>query len=82
MNYKSEEKNKCHPVNKCRRCGRLHKLRQCQAYGVECHECGKNNHFAKMCMTKGLIKTKTRASRNVDNVENDFDVDILVQSCA
>lgn len=28
-------------------------------------------------MLKGLIKTKTRASRSVDDLENDFDIDML-----
>ena len=33
----------------CRFCGRTHKRRECFAYGLTCHKCGKKNHFAACC---------------------------------
>ena len=33
-------------------CGQIHKLRGCPAYGQECHNCKKKNHWASCCMTK------------------------------
>lgn len=80
MNYKSKEKNMNQAANECRRCGRLHEFRQCPAFGVESQKCGRNNHHhAKMCMSRGLLKARpaARASRTVDNIENDIDIDML-----
>ena len=41
--------------NKCRQCGQRwpHKSGPCPAKGLECRKCGKPNHFAKVCRTKG-----------------------------
>ena len=36
-------------VNTCIKCGISHQPKQCPAYGVSCHICGKQNHYAKMC---------------------------------
>ena len=37
----------------CDRCGNRHSRQQtCQAFGAECHKCGRKNHFAKVCRTK------------------------------
>ena len=34
----------------CGRCGNWHTRQQsCPATGIECHKCGRSNHFAKMC---------------------------------
>ncbi|XP_039870493.1 uncharacterized protein LOC120723214 [Simochromis diagramma] len=36
----------------CKRCGTKHALRQCPAYGKQCKNCGKMNHFARMCRSR------------------------------
>jgi hypothetical protein len=33
----------------CRNCGHQHPPRSCPAFGKQCHKCGKNNHFSKVC---------------------------------
>ena len=48
---------------KCRGCGGIfpHKDRPCPAKGKLCHKCGKQNHFAKFCMSQAQVNT-TRKS--------------------
>ena len=38
---------------KCYQCGRLldHKLKDCPAFGQTCNSCGKENHFALVCLS-------------------------------
>ena len=36
----------------CRYCGGIHQLRQCPAYGNTFAECGKVEHFKKVCHSK------------------------------
>ena len=36
----------------CGNCGSEHAPRQCKAYGLKCHKCGKYNHFQKCCRSK------------------------------
>ncbi len=45
--------------NTCRKCGKSHQPKQCPAYGVECHKCGKQNHYAKMCESSNAPLGKT-----------------------
>ena len=46
--------NQGHDANaECGRCGLKHKEGDCRAMGKECHECGKKNHFARMCRAEG-----------------------------
>ena len=60
--YRDESKSQ----EKCKYCGRIHEPRQCPAYNSTCHECGKKNHYAKMCRNK--IKNINRVFR-VQKVE-------------
>lgn len=47
-NYSSNNK----PNNgNCKRCGQVHRAK-CPADGAKCYECGKMNHFARMCIFK------------------------------
>ncbi|XP_065068993.1 uncharacterized protein LOC135694219 isoform X1 [Rhopilema esculentum] len=41
-------------ARKCRNCGGNypHKSKPCPAKGQNCHRCGKQNHFAKFCLSK------------------------------
>ena len=36
-------------IQNCKYCGGTHGKRQCPAYGKECRNCRKKNHFAKVC---------------------------------
>ena len=36
----------------CKYCGNSHQCRQCPAYGKECKNCGKKNHFVKKCCSR------------------------------
>ena len=38
----------------CQRCGYNHGNANCPAMGRECKKCGKPNHFAKCCRTRGI----------------------------
>ena len=47
---------------KCKYCGKSHAPKQCPAFGKKCHNCGKNNHFFKVCQKKkvfGVEENKT-----------------------
>ena len=39
----------------CSRCGRLHKPRQCPAYGQTCHKSERLHHFARKCLFGGSV---------------------------
>lgn len=58
---RKKEKSKAKPndVEKastfnCKRCGTEHASRQCPAFGKQCKNCNKLNHFAKMCRSKSV----------------------------
>lgn len=55
---------------KCYRCGRLldHKLKDCPAFGQTCNSCGKENHFASVCLSS---KQSTRDVRAVDESDKE-----------
>ena len=36
----------------CGKCGMSHPLRECPAWGKECHKCGNKNHFSTQCRSK------------------------------
>ena len=46
---------------KCKFCGRIHKPRECPAYGQECHKCKKKNHWRSCCMTKKGHEASTKS---------------------
>ena len=45
----------------CKLCGRIHKPRECPAFGQKCHKCKKKNHWASCCMTKKVQKASTKS---------------------
>lgn len=55
--------------NECLYCGRLHPPRACPAYGKQCTNCKKFNHFAKVC------KSQSRTIKQLETVENNYDGD-------
>ena len=40
---------------KCLKCGMKHANRKCPAFGKECFQCGKKNHFGKFCKGQVLV---------------------------
>ncbi|KAL7837376.1 hypothetical protein SRHO_G00270870 [Serrasalmus rhombeus] len=57
----------------CGQCAGHHKPRACPAYGKMCNKCGKDNHYARCCRSKGA-KTKVHA---VEEEAETFFVDSL-----
>lgn len=48
---KVSEKDKASTFD-CKRCGTEHTSRSCPAYGKQCKNCKKMNHFARMCRSR------------------------------
>ena len=46
-------------IRNCKYCGSNHQCKQCPAYGKTCKSCGKKNHFAKKCTSKGQSQSHT-----------------------
>ncbi len=49
-------------IHNCKYCGKSHASKQCPAFGKKCYNCGKNNHFSKVCRKKkvfGVEQAKT-----------------------
>ena len=66
-----KEKNKVTAKRKkCRWCGGEHPQGQCPAFGKHCDNCGKRNHFARVCRS-----TIQRKQQNVQAIQNDCDYD-------
>ena len=61
-------------VEICQRCGSRHERRQCKAYGAECHKCGKQNHFARICKS---IQSKRREEKAKDVKKNQYIGDVV-----
>ena len=55
----------------CDKCGLKHPRKQCPAYGKQCLNCGKHNHFAKFCKGKKKVQT---LSQSVEPEQIDDDV--------
>ena len=51
-----------HEHEHCRKCGEKHPPRKCQAYGRECFQCKKMNHFAKCCTSKTVKANLVQSS--------------------
>ena len=54
--------------------GGSHKPMSCPAYGKECHNCEKNNHFSKYCKADAFNKKKVNA---VEEEPKEFFVDAV-----
>ena len=44
-------------IKNCRFCGRSHNRGNCPAYGKECSNCLKSNHFAAVCRSRKVVKS-------------------------
>ena len=67
----------------CKYCGTWHDAGKCPAYGKNCSKCGKNNHFASVCMSRTTEKAKSKTRpRKVHNLEesDDSDSDFFVNA--
>ncbi|MCG7868790.1 MAG: hypothetical protein JAY74_20765, partial [Candidatus Thiodiazotropha taylori] len=52
---KQQPKEKQTPKTPCGNCGTFHVKDKCPAYGKECRECHRMNHYAKMCRSKKTV---------------------------
>ena len=61
-------------------CGDSHSTGNCKAYGKTCRKCHKQNHFAKVCMSRPeeshqhLTKRKTGKEKHLENNWGDGDI--------
>ena len=71
----SRQMNKPTPSNNktCRQCGLTwpHNAKPCPAKGQVCHKCGKQNHFARMCLTR--VPQQQGQQSHVNQVTSDLD---------
>ena len=49
---------------KCSKCGMKHAKRKCPAFGKECFQCGKKNHYGKFCRSQ----TTSNKNKDVDDI--------------
>ena len=49
---------------KCSKRGMKHAKRKCPAFGKECFQCGKKNHFGKFCKNQ----TTSKKNKDVDDI--------------
>lgn len=69
-NYSSNNK----PNNgNCKRCGQVHRAK-CPADGAKCYECGKMNHFARMCIFKKKFVKQMYADQDDEKEEEEEDL--------
>jgi len=58
----------------CQKCGLKHTRKQCPAYGKQCLNYGKYNHFAKFCKSKKKVQTVEQAARIPESCEDELSV--------
>lgn len=65
-------------LGNCKFCKRGHESGKCPAFGKQCNNYGKSNHFAVACMTKGLreITLQQRSEEHDDPMEQ-FRIDSI-----
>ena len=58
----------------CKYCGKLHEKGHCPAYGKVCSACGKQNHFAAVCLSSKRVKLVhvENTSSSTDSDDNEF----------
>ncbi|KAJ3650090.1 hypothetical protein Zmor_021798 [Zophobas morio] len=67
----------------CNKCGYFHSLRDCQAFGKKCRNCGQYNHFTRFCQNKSINNINKNDEelfigllQKNDNKKNDWNVDL------
>lgn len=53
-NFQGHNSQQHNFIKYCRYCGGSHQRAKCPAYGAECHNCKKMNHFTACCRAKGV----------------------------
>lgn len=61
----------------CHRCGTQHLPRKCPAYGKNCNECGKPNHYARCCKSE---KKRSQVHAVNENEVEEFYIDMVSQN--
>ena len=58
---------------KCKYCGTMHQRKKelCPAFGSRCRNCGRENHFAKVCMQKGRYSRQKPLHTVTENDSSD-----------
>ncbi|KAL9972245.1 hypothetical protein ACROYT_G018516 [Oculina patagonica] len=59
INYINKGKRERGRSEMCHRCGSTHAKGNCKAYGAKCFNCGKRNHYTRMCQN---IDSKDRSA--------------------
>ena len=49
----------------CSRCGTKHAKGNCRAYGAKCYNCGKRNHYTKMCRSINTAQMTNKVKNRV-----------------
>ena len=72
------------PKPQCDKCGNRHYRHQpCPAQGVECYNCGRRNHFAKVCRSRTITKYQKKIhSVTHDGSDTSDDLFIGMVKCA
>ena len=72
------------PKPQCDKCGNRHYRHQpCPAQGVECYNCGRRNHFAKVCRSRTIPKYQKKIhSVTHDGSDTSDDLFIGMVKCA
>ena len=76
-NYKQQAQKQTNITKrKCYHCGcdQGHKLKECPAYGQTCNNCGKQNHFASVCLSS---KSTRRIHALADGCKEETDEEIF-----
>ena len=66
-----DESSRSNDGKKCKFCGRIHKPRECPAYGQECRKCKKKNHWASCCYTRKVHEASAEPTEDfvIEEVE-------------
>lgn len=72
---KHESKNNNNNIKNCRYCGYDHKKNMCPAYGKECMNCKKQNHFAKVCRKPKTTEVRQLEETRLEDQENIYEND-------
>ena len=63
----------------CLYCGRKHERSNCPAFGTQCHNCGKLNHFKSVCRQQG--RCEKQPVSQIEEKSDDSDNSIFAVEC-
>ena len=73
----SQSQSSSTQIKNCKYCGGSHNRGKCPAFGKECKQCGKKNHFAKVC--KSGKPTNSNSKQKADEVIEFSPVDLAYE---